>query len=153
LKVMRKGRPVTVDVTSDGEGLVSHAGTALLAQVADKLAVTKALSLRLAGLKQRRRGHDPGRVIRDLAVMLADGGECVSDLGAVRDQEALFGPVASDSTAFGWSTGLPRAPVQARARIRGRSRGALPRPPSHVWDAHGSRGRADANAPGMDGPP
>jgi hypothetical protein len=85
---------------SDGEGLVSHAGTALLAQVADKLAVTKALSLRLAGLKQRRRGHDPGRVIRDLAVMLADGGECVSDLGAVRDQEALFGPVASDSTAF-----------------------------------------------------
>src|SRR3954453_1655243 len=32
--------------------------------------------------------------------MLADGGECVSDLGAVRDQEALFGPVASDSTAF-----------------------------------------------------
>jgi hypothetical protein len=45
-------------------------------------------------------GHDPGQVIRDLAVMLADGGECVSDLGAVRDQEALFGPVASDSTAF-----------------------------------------------------
>jgi hypothetical protein len=51
-------------------------------------------------LKQRRRGHDPGRVIRDLAVMLADGGECVADLGAVRDQRALFGAVASDSTAF-----------------------------------------------------
>ena len=32
--------------------------------------------------------------------MLADGGECVSDLGAVREQDALFGPVASDSTAF-----------------------------------------------------
>ena len=54
----------------------------------------------LAGLKARRRGHDPGRVIRDLAVMLADGGECVSDLGAQRDQEGLFGPIASDSTAF-----------------------------------------------------
>ena len=65
-----------------------------------ELGLTKALSLRLAGLKQRRRGHDPGRVIRDLAVMLADGGECVSDLGTVRDREALFGPVASDSTAF-----------------------------------------------------
>jgi hypothetical protein len=50
------------------------------------------LSLRFAVLKARRRGHDPGRVIRDLAVMLADGGECVSDLGAVRDQEALLGP-------------------------------------------------------------
>jgi DDE family transposase len=100
LKVMRDGRPVTVEVSADGAGLVSHAGSALLAQVADRLGLTKTLSLRLAGLKQRRRGHDPGRVIRDLAVMLADGGECVSDLGAVRDQQALFGPVASDSTAF-----------------------------------------------------
>jgi Transposase DDE domain group 1 len=100
LKVMRDGRPVTVEVTSDGAGLVSHAGGALLARVADKLGLTKALSLRLAAIKQRRRGHDPGRVIRDLALMLADGGECVSDLGGVRDQEALFGPVASDSTAF-----------------------------------------------------
>jgi Transposase DDE domain group 1 len=100
LKVMRDGRPVTVDVTADGAGLVSHAGTALLAQVADKLGLTGALSLRLAVLKQRRRGHDPGRVIRDLAVMLADGGECVCDLGAVRDQQPLFGEVASDSTAF-----------------------------------------------------
>jgi hypothetical protein len=36
----------------------------------------------------------------DLAVMLADSGECVADLGAVREQDALFGPVASDSTAF-----------------------------------------------------
>ena len=100
MKVMRDGRPVTVEVTADGAGLVSHAGSALLAQVADKLGLTKALSLRLGAIKQRRRGHDPGRVIRDLAVMLADGGECVSDLGAVRDQQALFGPVASDSTAF-----------------------------------------------------
>ena len=62
--------------------------------------LTAALSGGLAGLKARRRGHDPGRVVRDLAVMLVDGGECVSDLGAVREQGALFGAVASDSTAF-----------------------------------------------------
>src|SRR3954467_5684705 len=97
---MRDGRQVTVELTSDGAGLVSHAGSALLAQVADTLGLTGPLSGRLAGLKQRRRGHDPGRVIRDLAVMLTDGGECVSDLGAVREQQALFGSVASDSTAF-----------------------------------------------------
>ena len=97
---MRDGRPVTVEVTSDGAGLVSHAGSILLAQVADKVGLTSALSSRLAGVKQRRRGHDPGVVVRDLAVMLADGGECVSDLGAQRDQQPLFGPVASDSTAF-----------------------------------------------------
>jgi hypothetical protein len=100
VKVMRDGRWVTVEVTADGAGLVSHAGTALFGQVADMLGLTSALSLRLGVLKQRRRGHDPGRVIRDLAVMLADGGECVSDLGAVREHDALFGEVASDSTAF-----------------------------------------------------
>ena len=66
---------------------MAHAGSALLAQVTDKLGVTGALWLRLAGIKQRRRGYDPGRVIRELAVMLAAGGECVSDLGAVREQE------------------------------------------------------------------
>jgi Transposase DDE domain group 1 len=128
LRVMRDGRPVTVEVTADGAGLVSHAGTALVAQVADKLGLTSGLSLRLAGLKQRRRGHDPGRVIRDLAVMLVDGGECVSDLGAVRDQESLFGPVASDSTAFrvidriasepGGLDALRAAHARARARAR-----------------------------------
>jgi hypothetical protein len=80
--------------------LVSHAGSALLVQVADKVGLTRALCSGLAGLKQRRCVHDHGRVIRDLAVMLADGGECVSDLGTVRDQEELFGKVASDSTAF-----------------------------------------------------
>src|ERR1019366_8090892 len=90
LKWMRDGRPVTVEVTSDGAGLVSHAGTALVAQVADKVGLTQALSRRLGAIKQRRRGHDPGRVIRDLAVMLVDGGECVSDLGAIPEQLALF---------------------------------------------------------------
>ena len=112
---------------------MSHAGSALLAQAADKLGLTKALSLRLATVKQRRRGHDPGRVIRDLAVMLADGGECVSDLGAVRDQEVLFGPVASDSTAFrvidrvASQPGLLDALRAAHARARER-----------FWELHGA---------------
>jgi hypothetical protein len=100
LKVQRDGRNFTVEVTSDGAGLVSHAGTALLAETADTLGLSKALSLALAGLKRRRRGHDPGRVIRDLAVMLADGGECVSDLATVREQAPLFGTVASDATVY-----------------------------------------------------
>ena len=126
MRVMRDGRSVTVEVTADGAGLVSHAGSALLGQVADKVGLTRALSLRLAGLKARRRGHDPGRVVRDLAVMLADGGECVSDLGAVREQDALFGKVASDSTAFrmvekiALTPGLLDAVRGAHARARER---------------------------------
>ena len=113
--------------------MVSRAGTALLGRVADKLGLTKALSRRLAAIKRRRRGHDSGRVIRDLAVMLADGGECVSDLGAVRDQEALFGPVASDSTAFrvidriASEPGLLDALRAAHARARER-----------FWELHGA---------------
>jgi len=100
LKVQRDGRSFTVEVSADGEGLVSHAGSALLAQMADRTALTRTLSDGLAGMRERRSGHDPGRVIRDLAVMLADGGEALCDLGAVRDQRPLFGPVASDSTAY-----------------------------------------------------
>ena len=113
--------------------MVSRAGSALVAQVADKVGLTQALSLRLAAIKQRRRGHDPGRVIRDLAVMLADGGECVSDLGAVREQDALFGPVASDSTAFRMvdritsTPGLLEAVRVAHARARAR-----------FWELHGA---------------
>jgi hypothetical protein len=60
LRVQRDGRNVTVEVRSDGEGLVSHAGSALLMQIADKSGLRRALSVRLAGLKQRRSGHDPG---------------------------------------------------------------------------------------------
>jgi Transposase DDE domain group 1 len=104
--------------------LVSHAGSALLAQIADKSGLTGALSVCLAGLRQRRSGHDPGRVVRDLAVMLADGGDCLADMGAVRDQDALFGAVASDSTAFrvidqiASTPGLLDALADAHARAR-----------------------------------
>jgi Transposase DDE domain group 1 len=133
LKVMRDERPVTVEVTSDGAGLVSHAGTALVEQVADKLGLTAALSVRLAGLKQRRRGHDPGRVIRDLAVMLADGGECVSDLGAVGEQDALLGAVASDSTAFRVVDRIACTPGMLDA-----VRGAHARARERFWKLHGA---------------
>ena len=66
-------------------------------------------------MRERRGGHDPGRVVRDLAVMLADGGDCLADLGAVRDQQALFGPVASDATAFRVIDRIAARPRAARA--------------------------------------
>ena len=136
LKVQRDGRNVTVEVMADGQGLVSHAGSALLAQVADKSGLTRALSVRLEATRQRRSGHDPGRVVRDLAVMLADGGDCLADLGAVRDQEVLFGAVASDLTAFrvidqiAGTPGLLDALGDAHARAR-----------EHLWQLAGTRER------------
>ena len=127
MKVQRDGRNFTVEVTADGEGLVSHAGSALLAQVADETGLTPALSRGLSPMRERRSGHDPGRVVRDLAVMLADGGDCLADLGAVRDQAPLFGAVASDSTAFRALDRIARDPAlldalrAARARARERA--------------------------------
>ena len=44
--------------------------------------------------------HDRGRVLGDLAVCIADGGRVLSDLAALRDQPELYGPVASDPTAW-----------------------------------------------------
>lgn len=64
------------------------------------LGLTAALSARPASRRARRSAHDPGRVLRDVAVMLADGGDCVSDLAALRDQPELFGEVASHATAW-----------------------------------------------------
>jgi hypothetical protein len=92
-------RPV-ISVTADGAGVVSHVGSRLLAGLADRSGLTEAFSQALAGLRERRSGHDPGRVLTDLAVLLADGGRCISDLAVLRDQAVLFGPVASTATAW-----------------------------------------------------
>ena len=88
----------TVEVTADGEGLVSRAGAALLVELADRAGLTAGLSGALAPTRERRSAHDPGRVLRDVAVMLADGGDCVTDIEAYRGQERLFGSRASETT-------------------------------------------------------
>jgi hypothetical protein len=140
LRVQRDGRRFTVEVASDGAGLVSHAGAGLLAEAADRLGLTAALSEGLAGMRERRGGHDPGRVVRDLAVMLADGGDCLADLRAVREQEPLFGPVASDATAFRVVAAIAADPAllgalrEARARARANAWNAGARPQRIVID-------------------
>jgi Transposase DDE domain group 1 len=98
--VRRDGLVDKLRVTADGTGVVSHAGSALLTGTADRVGLTRALSDAMAPTRQRASAHDPGVVLRDLVVMLADGGDCLADLGALRDQEDLFGGVASDWTAF-----------------------------------------------------
>jgi Transposase DDE domain group 1 len=118
LRVKRSGRDVKVEVRADGHGLVSHAGAALMAETADRLGLTRALDRALEDLFERAPTHSPGRVIRDLAVMLADGGDALCDLATVRDQQALFGPVASDSTAYRLIERIAAEP-EALERIRG----------------------------------
>jgi Transposase DDE domain group 1 len=114
-------RPKLV-VTADGRGVVNHAGARLLGDLADATGLSAAMSEALAPLRQRNRGHDPGRVAVDLAVMLADGGEAIADLAVLRNQGELFGPVASDATAWRVLDALDASVVDrvraARARAR-----------------------------------
>src|SRR5665811_1095485 len=98
-KVKTQTTRQTVEVKADGEGLVSHAGAFLLGELADRLGLTAALSEAMAPTRERCSAHDLGVVLRDLAVAVADGGECVTDLGVLADQEALFGGIASQTTA------------------------------------------------------
>ncbi|MBW8060694.1 MAG: IS1380 family transposase, partial [Solirubrobacterales bacterium] len=100
MKVNRNGRSETVEVTADGEGFCSQAGALLLSNLCDRLGLTEALSEALAPTRQRRSAHADGEILRDLIVMLVQGGEHLCDLATLRDQPGLFGDVASDATAF-----------------------------------------------------
>ena len=121
-------------VTCDAGGLTSRAGSALLTGLADKLGLTAGLTKALR-VHSREVRHEPGRIVRDLAVMLADGGDALSDLGALRDQEVLFGEVASDATAYrcverldeAALSGIRAARSAARARAWGSAKAAVPR--------------------------
>jgi Transposase DDE domain group 1 len=118
----------TVEVTADGEGLVSHAGVALLVELADRAGLTEALSGALADTRERRSAHDPGRVLRDVAVMLADGGDCVTDMAAFEGQERLFGARASETTTH-------RVLKSVDEALLARVRAARAEARARVWDA------------------
>ena len=89
-----------VTVSADGRGVCSHVGSRLLADVAAAVGVGEALDAAVGAGRKRRSAHAPGRVLADLAVMLADGGVAIGDLAVLRDQPGLFGPVASTATAW-----------------------------------------------------
>ena len=125
-------KDLTVEV--DGHGVVSHTGSAALRLIADNTGLTGGLSRALA-----RCGfvpvHDRGRVLTDLAVCIADGGRVLSDLAALRDQAELYGPVASDPTAWRTLEAVGEKQRQHIAAARARVR-------RHVWklisDRHGA---------------
>ena len=115
-------------VTTDGAGVVSHAGTVLLAELADRIGLTAALSEATDGLRERRAGHDPGRVLVDVAVAIADGAVSISDVQTLADQQGLHGPagsVASTPTIWRVLAGIDAAMLtdirQARAGARDRA--------------------------------
>ena len=136
--VKRNRRRPRIKITGGGTGIVNHAGARLLADLADQVGLTSALSAAMAPTKQRRRGHDRGEVLVDVAVMLADGGDTISDVAVLRDQPDLFGDVASHATVWRTLDAVDDATLAriktARAEARARAWAAGADPGFYVID-------------------
>lgn len=77
---------------------MSSAGGVLLAQTVRVSGLQRALSAELAPWRSARAIHDLAKVLVDVAMAVALGGDCAADIAVVRAQPDLFGPVASDPT-------------------------------------------------------
>ena len=88
-----------LSVTADGTGVVAHAGSVAMRLLADRVGLTDGLSTALTR-RSFRPVHDRGRVLVDLAVLLADGGEAIADIDVLRHQRQVLGPVASAPTVW-----------------------------------------------------
>lgn len=95
MTALRVSEPVRVE--GEGGGVAAHVGLHLLGRVADRFLVAERLSAAVP-VHGRAPVHDRGRVLTQMALALAGGGECVSDVAVLRDQRELFGGVASDPT-------------------------------------------------------
>jgi hypothetical protein len=58
----------------------------------------RALSAALARWRSPFAVHDPAKVLTDLAVALAVGGDCLADIAVLRAEPDVYGVVASDPT-------------------------------------------------------
>jgi hypothetical protein len=118
----RGNRLPRFQISPDGDGVANHLGSVALGKLTDVLGLTTALSNAFSRARKRRSAHDPGLVIRDLVVMLADGGDCLTDLGALRDQPKVFGQVASTSTAWLAVDRMSEMDLEGLRRARGQAR-------------------------------
>ncbi|MEV0495923.1 IS1380 family transposase [Streptomyces atratus] len=87
-----------VRVRGDGRQVVSQAGSVLLMETVRKVGLDRAISVALTPCRKPRAVHDPGKVLLDVALAVALGGDCLADVGMLRAEPAVFGPVASDPT-------------------------------------------------------
>lgn len=117
-----------VKVDADRSGAVGHAGGVLLTRTVNSTGLGGALSTGLARWRKPFAVHDPGKIITDLAVSLALGGDCLADVGLVRSEPGVYGRVASDPTISrlvaqlaGDAPAALRAINSARAAARGQA--------------------------------
>ena len=85
-------------VDAAGSNVVSQAGGLLLTETIRTVGLDKELSAALAGWRHPNARHDPAKIMLDLAVTLALGGDCLADIAVLRAEPGVFGQVASDPT-------------------------------------------------------
>lgn len=95
---MKRSAVRSLAVDSGRESLVSSAGGLLLQRTLHCSGLEKAMSAALAQWRAPRTVHDPAKVLTDVAIAVALGGDCAADIAVVRAQPELFGAVASDAT-------------------------------------------------------
>jgi hypothetical protein len=133
---------LTVD--GGGSSVVPNAGTTLLLRTAQTVGLAAGLREALAPWRKPLAVHDPAKIVLDLAVSLAIGGDCLADIAQLRTCPEVFGLVASDPTVSRCIDALAAdAPAAlaaintARAVARAQAwRLAGERAPDHDVDAH-----------------
>jgi len=88
----------SVRVDSAPVAAVGSAGGVLLTKTAELTGVSAAMREALSAWRKPTAVHDRGKVLTDVAVALALGGDCLADAAIIRAEEGLFGAVASDAT-------------------------------------------------------
>jgi hypothetical protein len=133
--VKTTGPHAKIAVSADGTGLVSQAGGVLLTQTLRVTGLGRGLSAALERWRPGRAVHDPGKIVADLAVAVALGGDCLADVGLLRAEPDLFGPVASDPVVSRLVTRLAADAPRALKAIRAARAGARERAWSLAGDA------------------
>ena len=106
----------SLSVDTTGGGVVSQAGAITLLRTAEKTGLTARLSAALSPWRKPLATHDSGKIVLDLAVAVALGGDCLADVALLREEPGVFGSVASDPTVSRLFTTLAAdAPTALRA--------------------------------------
>jgi hypothetical protein len=122
-----------VRVEGGGRSAVSQAGAVLLVETARKSGLEQAISAVLTPWRKARAVHDPGKVLLDVAVAVALGGDCLADVAMLRAEPSVFGPVASDPTVsrlIGMLASDGKRALTALRQARAQAR-------EHVWTLAG----------------
>ncbi|WP_026548932.1 IS1380 family transposase, partial [Arthrobacter sp. Br18] len=124
----------SVRFDSAGAGLVSQAGGLILTDTVRASGLGAGLTDALSPWRKPFAVHDPAKILTDLALSLATGGDCLADVDRLRAQPQVYGSVASDPTVSRLITALSTtAPAKALAAINMARAAAR----AHVWAAAG----------------